>query len=542
MTHEKKTHEFWSTQPLGREKESEAVAPTALPPGLEMRTVEINKEIEKVHAFLAENYVEDKLSMFRLEYSKEFLLWQLASPFAHKEWNVGLFLEEELVGFISATELQIEIRECAGRSDGVVGSEEVERGKRVERNEEVERVERPESLAELLNRDAPNVKEVREKRGTESACGGLGSDKLVNTDLGSDNLASDNIVTGNLGNTDLVNSNLVNNNPASANLASADPPTGEPGSGSRQNSATEKRLSEGERRMESCHDEHQDGTPRVLKTGKESVSRVDARTARGTNRRTAVVNFLCLGREYRKKKLAPVMIREITERVNRKGIYKAVFTAGEKLPRALTTSRYYHKVIRKEGLIKKGFCDPEDIESEGTEGEICIEGDDLDTWAGSADRKNTLRRARADEVEKVCEMYRRKYSKLEMFCDFTPEQFRYYVCTREGVSACLVNEDATEFVSLFFIDTRVVEGSGTIRTAYLYYYYGKDTHKLMRRLVEHLKAENACDVLNALCQEQNTEEALTREGFLKGDGDLCYYLFNGESRKIEEKENGFISF
>ena len=45
----------------------------------------------------------------------------------------------------------------------------------------------------------------------------------------------------------------------------------------------------------------------------------------------AEINFLCIHRLLRSKRLAPVLIKEITRRINNLGILQAVYTAGIKL-------------------------------------------------------------------------------------------------------------------------------------------------------------------------------------------------------------------
>jgi glycylpeptide N-tetradecanoyltransferase len=44
------------------------------------------------------------------------------------------------------------------------------------------------------------------------------------------------------------------------------------------------------------------------------------------------INFLCVHKKLRSKRLAPVLIKEITRRVNLTGIFQAVYTAGVILP------------------------------------------------------------------------------------------------------------------------------------------------------------------------------------------------------------------
>ncbi len=52
------------------------------------------------------------------------------------------------------------------------------------------------------------------------------------------------------------------------------------------------------------------------------------------------INFLCVHKKLRSKRVAPVLIREITRRVNLTGIFQAVYTAGVVLPKPVSTCRY----------------------------------------------------------------------------------------------------------------------------------------------------------------------------------------------------------
>ncbi len=51
------------------------------------------------------------------------------------------------------------------------------------------------------------------------------------------------------------------------------------------------------------------------------------------------INFLCVHKKLRSKRVAPVLIREITRRVNEQGIFQAVYTAGVVIPKPLATCR-----------------------------------------------------------------------------------------------------------------------------------------------------------------------------------------------------------
>jgi glycylpeptide N-tetradecanoyltransferase len=68
------------------------------------------------------------------------------------------------------------------------------------------------------------------------------------------------------------------------------------------------------------------------------------------------INFLCVHKKLRSKRLAPVLIREITRRVNLTGIFQAVYTAGVVLPKPVTTCRYWHRSLNPKKLIDVSGC------------------------------------------------------------------------------------------------------------------------------------------------------------------------------------------
>jgi len=51
------------------------------------------------------------------------------------------------------------------------------------------------------------------------------------------------------------------------------------------------------------------------------------------------INFLCVHKKLRSKRVAPVLIREVTRRVNCRGIFQAVYTAGVVLPKPVASCR-----------------------------------------------------------------------------------------------------------------------------------------------------------------------------------------------------------
>ena len=67
------------------------------------------------------------------------------------------------------------------------------------------------------------------------------------------------------------------------------------------------------------------------------------------------INFLCVHKKLRSKRLAPVLIKEVTRRVNERDIWQAVYTAGVVLPKPVARCRYFHRSLNVKKLVEVGF-------------------------------------------------------------------------------------------------------------------------------------------------------------------------------------------
>lgn len=71
--------------------------------------------------------------------------------------------------------------------------------------------------------------------------------------------------------------------------------------------------------------------------------------------KTVEINFLCVHKKLRSKRMTPVLISEITRRVNLHGIFQAVYTAGVVIPKPIGTCRYWHRSLNPKKLIETKF-------------------------------------------------------------------------------------------------------------------------------------------------------------------------------------------
>ena len=63
-----------------------------------------------------------------------------------------------------------------------------------------------------------------------------------------------------------------------------------------------------------------------------------------------------VGDVYRTNRLAPVLIKEITRRVNLENIWQATYTAGVVLPKPVGRCRYHHRSLNPKKLIEVTQC------------------------------------------------------------------------------------------------------------------------------------------------------------------------------------------
>lgn len=97
---------------------------------------------------------------------------------------------------------------------------------------------------------------------------------------------------------------------------------------------------------------------RVAKTRKlvGFISGIPAKVSvGGKSMPMAEINFLCVHKKLREKRLAPVLIKEVTRRINLKEVWQAIYTAGKYIPTPISECLYYHRSLDPKKLIDIGF-------------------------------------------------------------------------------------------------------------------------------------------------------------------------------------------
>lgn len=248
------------------------------------------------------------------------------------------------------------------------------------------------------------------------------------------------------------------------------------------------------------------------------------------------INFLCVHKKLRSKRLAPVLIKEITRRVNKTGVFQAVYTAGAVLPVPVASSRYYHRNLNPKKLVKVGFTRLNPRQTMARMIKLYRLPEQPDTKG--------LRPMTPADVPAVHKLLVTYLEKFQLKILFTPEEVAHWLLPREGVVNSYVKETdgkgITDFCSFYHLPSSILNMDETLYAAYSYYNVAT-TMSLCDLMRDCLILAKQCkaDVFNALNLMDN-EEFLKDLKFGKGDGCLQYYIYNWACPEMPPGKVGIV--
>ncbi|KAF9284544.1 glycylpeptide N-tetradecanoyltransferase [Mortierella alpina] len=280
-------------------------------------------------------------------------------------------------------------------------------------------------------------------------------------------------------------------------------------------------------------------------------------------KRMVDINFLCVHKKLRSKRLAPVLIKEVTRRTHLEGIFQAVYTAGVVLPKPMATCRYNHRSLNPKKLVEIGFSH---LGRNMTMARL-IKLYKL----GSETSTPGLRPMEEKDVADVATLMNKYMAHFDLAVHFEEADVRHWLISRPGVVWGYVVENPetkkiTDFFSFYSLPSTVINNPtySTLNAAYSYYYAvqtpsDEELNKITD-LAERKRTRDAAikDRLNMLMQDAlilarrfdfdvfNALNLMDNELFTEnlkfgpGDGYLHYYLYNWRCREIEGHKVGLV--
>ncbi|KAI9916280.1 hypothetical protein PsorP6_017959 [Peronosclerospora sorghi] len=253
----------------------------------------------------------------------------------------------------------------------------------------------------------------------------------------------------------------------------------------------------------------------------------------------AEINFLCVHKKLRSKRLAPVLIKEITRKVNLRNIWQAVYTAGVVLPMPVAQCRYFHRSINPKKLIEVGFSRlaprmtmTRTIKMYKLPDNPALPG---------------FRPMQKKDVAQVTALLKTYLAKFSLVQQYDQTDVAHWMLPREGVINAYVVENPethqiTDFTSFYHLPSTVIghDKHGKLNAAYSFYNVATSVPltELMNDTLIMAKKENF-DVFNALSLMDNME-FMKELKFGPGDGDLMYYLYNWRCPRMEGNKVGIV--
>lgn len=260
---------------------------------------------------------------------------------------------------------------------------------------------------------------------------------------------------------------------------------------------------------------------------------------KGTEKKMVEINFLCVHKKLRSKRLAPVLIKEITRRVHVSGMFQAVYTAGVVLPKPVAQCRYWHRSLKPKKLIEVGFSRLQErmtmsrlIKLLKLPNEPQIPG---------------VRAMTPADVPKVAALLNEYLAdgQAKFFPHFDEDEVTHWFLPREDVIYTYVVETAgevTDVLSFYTLPSTVIGNPkhSSLKAAYSFYNVARtvELKDLMQdALIMAIKSD--FDVYNALDIFQNGT-VLKDLKFGIGDGRLQYYIYNWRTAEVSASEVGLV--
>ncbi|KAM0749018.1 N-myristoyl transferase [Meredithblackwellia eburnea MCA 4105] len=274
---------------------------------------------------------------------------------------------------------------------------------------------------------------------------------------------------------------------------------------------------------------------------------------RNVTKRSTEINFLCVHKKLRSRRLAPLLIREVTRRTHLHGIFQAIYTAGVYLPTPVSRCQYYHRPINTRKLVDTGFS--------AVPRNMTLARLVLQNKLPEGTSIPGLREVEKRDLKQVSRLLRAYLARMDMAPLVSNREVEHALFAGRGkdvdgkrvgqVTWCYVVEDPTthritDFFSFYSLPSTAVKVTPhtTINAAYLYYYatnvapscsdLGDGLSKRLDELIGDalvVAAKNGFDVFNSLTHQDNPL-FLESLRFGRGDGYLHYYLYNYAAKSI----------
>jgi glycylpeptide N-tetradecanoyltransferase len=220
-----------------------------------------------------------------------------------------------------------------------------------------------------------------------------------------------------------------------------------------------------------------------------------------------------------------VLIKEVTRRVNLRGVWQAAYTAGVVLPKPMAVCRYWHRSLNPKKLIEVGFSR---LSPNMTMGRT------IKFYKVPDAPARGVRAMEARDVPAVTALLGAYLRRFAYAPEMDAADVAHWLLPRDDVVYSYVIEPPgggaiTDFFSFYSLPSTVIHHPvhRVLRAAYCFYYApGSLALPALLREALTCAAVAGFDVFNALDVMENDPEVLKELRFGIGDGHLQFYVYN----------------
>lgn len=263
------------------------------------------------------------------------------------------------------------------------------------------------------------------------------------------------------------------------------------------------------------------------------------------------INFLCVHSTLRSKRMAPVLIAEITRRAQLNDISQAVYTTAVDLSattktnkhNSVTTVEYWHRALQPKKLIDIGFMQLGKMSFANMVKYYRLPAPEIST------SKHEIRLMRQSDIQQVHSLLNSYLEKLKLYTVWDEKEIEHWLLPIPNVISTYVIENNGEikgFFSYFHLNSTILKNKkyDKLYVAYSFYTVVSSDIKIEDLTIYalHCAYKDGCDVFNATTV-MNNESFLKSKilKFGKGNGNLHYYLHDvTEQKNYKPNEIGVV--
>ena len=246
----------------------------------------------------------------------------------------------------------------------------------------------------------------------------------------------------------------------------------------------------------------------------------------------AKVCFLCVKKEFRNKRLTPVLIKEITRRINSKNIWQGIYKTFAYLPKAFTKSQYHYRVINLKKLL--------DVQYTYLPNKMSL-GNAIKKYELPDEPKiSGFRKMEKKDLEQIYNLILLRNKKYKIYEILDKSEVEHWLLPRNNIVYTYVLEDEehkiTDFCSFYTIQRTILNQNKISENSvskykkiiFAYELINLNTSISMKELLRSaviLAKQNGFDAYHCIDYKENSDN-FKELLFMEKIGKMKYYLYN----------------